>query len=192
MQFPDWQSLEERLFEQTSSVIRQFATEHSDVTCSFFAYDTDPGHGYFLPSFDTYENSLQQAQKNEQWAIEQRQKMLSQDWSWNSASYLSKSPRITDYSPDVGYFAYHIYAEFHFPELVEFRENESYPQKRNDAEDDYLEGHVRIILWRVIERLIMNDAFAQLRMSSPFRVGYQFHDEDLLVLRILKWPGGGE
>ena len=79
VQFPDWQSLEERLFEQTSSVIRQFATEHSDVTCSFFAYDTDPGYGYFLPSFDTAENSLLQAQKNEQRAIEERAKMLSQE-----------------------------------------------------------------------------------------------------------------
>lgn len=184
----DWQVLEERLFEQSCAVIKQFAEDHPDVICSFFAYDTDPGYGYFLLSFDTAENSLQQALKNEYWAIEERKKMLSQEWSWNSARSLSRVPPITDYSPDVGYFAYYMYAEIRFPELVEFKESEAYPQRSNEVEDDYLEGHVRVVLWKIIERLIASAIFSQLRLSSLFRVGYQFHEEDLLVLRILNWP----
>lgn len=186
-QFLDWQSLEERLFEQSSTIIRRFAQEHPDVTCSFFAYDTDPSYGYFLPSFDTFENSLQQAQKNEQQVIERRKKMLTQEWSWKSVSYISKSPRVTDYSPDVSCFAYHMYADLRFPELTELKESEAYAQKRNEVEDDYIEGNVRLILWKVIERLIVSNTFSQLHLSSPFRVGYQFHEEDLLVLRILNW-----
>lgn len=101
---------------------------------------------------------------------------------------MSKAPRVTDYSPDIGYFAYHMYADLNFPELAGFKESETYPQKRNAVEDDYIEGHVRIILWKVIERLIASDTFSQLHLASPFRVGYEFHDGDLLVLRILNWP----
>lgn len=39
----DWQSLEDRLFEQSKALILQFAEEHPDVTCSFLAYDTNTG-----------------------------------------------------------------------------------------------------------------------------------------------------
>lgn len=50
----DWQSLEDRLYEQSRAIILQFAAEHPDVLCSFFAYDTDPKEGYFFLGFDTY------------------------------------------------------------------------------------------------------------------------------------------
>jgi hypothetical protein len=41
----DWQALEDRLFEQSTAVLRQFAAEHPEVLCSFFAYDTNPAYG---------------------------------------------------------------------------------------------------------------------------------------------------
>lgn len=57
-----------------------------------------------------------------------------------------------------------------------------------DWGDDYAEGNTRIVLWRVIERLIESNAFGQLPLASPFRLGYQMHDDALTVLRILNWP----
>jgi hypothetical protein len=68
----DWQSLEDRLYEQSKAIIQHFAAEHPNVTCSFFAYDTDPKEGYFLLGFDTLENALCVAQENEQRAIKRR------------------------------------------------------------------------------------------------------------------------
>ncbi len=62
----DWQSLEDRLYEQSKVIIQQFAAEHPDITCSFFAYETDPIEGYFMLGFDTYENALRMVQENEQ------------------------------------------------------------------------------------------------------------------------------
>lgn len=183
-----WQSLEERLFEQTCAIIEQFAAEHPDSLCSFFAYDIDQNAGYFLPSFDTPENALKQAQQNEQRAIERREKLLLQPWSWRTASITCKFPQITDYSPDIGYFAYHIYAEIDFPELAAFKESDMYPQPENEVDDDYIEGNIHIVLWKVIERLMAGKVFSQLRLSSPFRVGYQLHEKELLTLRILNWP----
>lgn len=184
----DWQSLEDRLYEQSRAVIQQFAAEHPAVTCSFFAYDTDPQEGYFLLGFDTLENSLRMAQENEQRAIKQRNEMLTQDWSWRTAHFMLQFPRVTDYSPDIGYFAYPTYAQIDFQELADLSESDNYPQRQNNIEDDYIDGNVQIVLWKVIERLIVDEAFAPLHLSAPFHVGYQLHTDGLVVLRILNWP----
>ncbi len=185
----DWQSLEDRLYEQSRAVIQQFAAEHPDVTCSFFAYDTDPKEGYFLLGFDTLENSLHMAQENEQRAIKRRNQMLTHEWSWRHARSFLHTPRLTDYSPDVSYFAYHMYAQLNFQELVDLSESDNYPQPHNNIEDDYIEGNTRIILWKVVERLIASNIFDQLHLSTPFHVGYALHEDDqTTVLRILNWP----
>ncbi len=183
----DWQSLEDRLFKQSKALILQFAAEHPDVLCSFFAYDTNPAYGEFLPSFDSYENMLRMAQEDEQRAIAEREQMLRQEWSWRSAHYMLHS--VSDSSPDVSDFAYHIYAEIRIDELEALSVSGTYPQKNHEAEDDYINGNVRIVLWKVVERLIAAEAFAPLHLASPFRVGYQFHDDGhFIVLRLLNWP----
>lgn len=183
----DWQSLEDRLFEQSKALILRFAAEHPDVTCSFFAYDTHPAYGEFLPSFDNSENMLRMAKEDEQRAIARREKMLKREWSWRSAHTMWRSA--SDSSPDVGYFAYHIYAEIRFAELEELSMSGNYPQTNHKSEDNYIDGNVRIVLWKVVERLIADEAFAPLRLASPFRVGYQFHDDgQFIVLRLLNWP----
>jgi hypothetical protein len=184
----DWQALEDRLFEQSKALIRQFAAEHPDVLCSFFAYDTNPAYGEFLPSFDSYENMLRMAQEDEQRAIiSRREQMQRQEWSWRWAHYVLRS--VSDSSPDVSAFAYHIYAEIRSAELEALSVSGTYPQNNDESEDDYINGNVRIVLWKVVERLIAAEAFAPLRLASPFRVGYQFHDDGhFIVLRLLNWP----
>lgn len=183
----NWQSLEDRLFEESRAVILRFAAEHPDVTCSFFAYDTNPAYGEIFPSFDSYENMLRTAQEEEQRLMARREKVLTQEWSWESA--LSKTGSVSESSPSVGYFAYHIYAETRFPELEEFSMNGGYPEPPYEWQDSYIDGNVRIVLWKVVERLIAAEAFAPLRLASPFRIGYQFHDDGhFITLRILNWP----
>jgi hypothetical protein len=183
----DWQALEEQLIKQSREAIRQFATEYPDVTCSFFAYDVNPIYGEFLVSFETAAHSLEQAQENEQEVIKRRNQMLALPEAWQHAKYFSTHPVVTEYSPDVGLFAHPIYASIQVSELDELSASGVYP-KGTPTNDDYIEGNARIVLWKVIERLIASDAFSPLTLASPFRVGYQFHDEVLCVLRILNWP----
>jgi hypothetical protein len=57
-------------------------------------------------------------------------------------------------------------------------------------QDDFLESNVRLVLWRVAERLVADEAFKPLTLASPFIVGYEFHDGEDVVLRILNWPAG--
>ncbi len=183
----DWQALEDRLVEQSTAVLQQFAAEHPDVLCSFFAYDTNPAYGEFLLSFDSQDNMRRSAQKDEQRQIAQREMMLKLEGSWRGAKFNLRS--VSDSSPDVSEFAYHIYAELVWKELEELSLSEDYPQKNHAWEDTYIHGNVRIVLWKVIERLMTSEAFAPLRLASPFRVGYQFHDDGhFIVLRLLNWP----
>jgi hypothetical protein len=67
-------------------------------------------------------------------------------------------------------------------------ESDNYPQRQNNIEDDYIDGNVQIVLRKVIERLIAGEGFASLHLSSPFHADYQFHEKELVVLRILNWP----
>lgn len=185
----DWQSLEDRLYEDSQTIIRQFAAEHPDVICSSFAYGTDPREGYFLLGFNSYAHSLQMAQEHEQQAIRQRNLRLLDERAWRTASSVFNTTRTSYSSPDISYFDYPEYARIDFPELVELSESENYPQPNYDFEDDYIEGNTRIVLWKVIERLIASHSFDQLHLASPFYVGYALHEDfQPPPLRILNWP----
>lgn len=180
----DWQGIEDRLLAFSMDTIRRFASEHPKEVCSFFAYDVDLP--FFLPSFDTPENALRVAQQTEQNAIARRAKMLTLPTAWRGARHFSTSPPVLDYSYSTGHFAYHIFADIKIDELEDLQLAEDYPQ--DEAADDYAVGKTRIVLWRVIERLIDSGELRHLPLASPCRLGYQMHDNELTVLRILNWP----
>jgi len=184
---PDWHKVEEVLFDQGKAAIMQFASEHSHEQCSFFACYADPFEGLFEYCFDTFNNAIRMAMKTESEAIEYKNMMLRRDWLWKQAKILTNHPHIVDYAPFTGLFAYTPYTEITFDGWLGFVDSEDYPEKK-DGEDDYLEGNTRMIIWRVFDRFIENHLFQHLHMTSPFRLGYQFHDSDLIVLRILNWP----
>lgn len=147
---PDWQDIENRLYEESKAGILRFAAEHPEVVCSFFAYDTNPIYGEFLLCFDTLENALTVAQQNEREAIQQRKKMLTLREAWRGAKYFSTHPAVTEYSPNVGLFAYHMYASIPMRELDELSASGDYP-KGLQTDDDYIEGNACIGLWKVID-----------------------------------------
>ncbi|HLG61780.1 MAG TPA: hypothetical protein VKY19_07595 [Ktedonosporobacter sp.] len=184
---PDWNDIEETLFLRGKDAILQFATEHPTEVCSFFAYAWMPIEGNFSLCFDTFDHALQMAKENEQSAIATRKMMFEQKQAWKYALYYSTQPRIVDYAPGIDLFAYASYVDVSFHGWEEFFNSAQYP-KSLDHEDDYLEGNVRLVIWKVLERLIEGDFFSHLRLSLPFRVGYQFYDQELIVLRILNWP----
>jgi hypothetical protein len=185
-QAPHWREVETRLVEQGKMAIERFATEHPDLTCSFFAIAADPLSGAFFFCFDTPHNAIHQATKQELFALGQRQSQA--QWkrseSWRYAGALSAS--LIEYSPSANLFHYSSYAQFSFDWLA-FTDSEAYPE-RQEGQEDYLEGHTRIAIWRAIERLIADKAFLRLHMTAPFRIGYQFTEEALIVLRVLNWP----
>lgn len=185
---PNWQDIENRLYELSKAGIVRFAAEHPETTCSFFAFSANPVYGEFHLCFDTPENALECAQQHEHKATERRNRMLQGPEVWRHATSRLTLPRLTDYSPDVGLFAYYGFVELFFKELDDLGFDEDYPESR-EYEDGYSNGNGQLVMWRVLERLIDEGVFSTLRLASPFRVGYQIHDGvELVVLRILNWP----
>lgn len=181
---PNWEAVTDRLYVFTCATIERFVSEHPDEVCSFFAYDVDLP--FFLASFDTPANALKVARQAEQEAIERRAKMLTIPDAWRVARSFSMCPPVLDYCYSTGDFAYHIFDETKLDELEDLHFAEDYPEYENA--DDYAEGNTRIMLWRMIERLIASDNLNCLQLAAPFRIGYQMHDDDLTILRILNWP----
>lgn len=181
---PDWNKIEERLFKESGKAIDAFEKEHSDKQVCYFSFDSEPAYGYVLICFDTTDNSLRQARENEQQAVQRRKETLNDEWAWKWAKYQLSSPQILPFNNNAGDFMFQGFRKLEFPEWQAFRGSKDYPQCK-EGEGDYLEGRVTICFWNVIERLIEEGKLQSLPMSSPFYLGYGFHDEDQVVLRIL-------
>ena len=183
----DWRDVEARLFRWCLDGIARFAEDYPDAVCSFLAINYNTDAGFFQLSLDTPDNALREAQRNEREAIERRRKMLAPEWAWRSARYFTVNPRVVDYTPHAGAFAFHVGAGLEIDVLRQLQGSEDYPESR-ESEDDYAQGNVRVVIWRVVERLVEADVVAKLRRAAPFRVGYQIDDDELVVLRMLTWP----
>lgn len=182
----NWEEVEQTLFNGGQAALLRFATEHSDEICSFFAFAWMIVDGDFSVCLDTLSNARSRAREHEREAIESRKKILRGENAWRSARSLLTEPKIVTYAPAADLFAYAPYANIFLEDWEAFSNFESTP-KSQAWEEGYLEGNTRLVLWRVLERLIDSDTFSHLRLSSPFHVGYQFHDQELVVLRILNW-----
>jgi len=188
MKPPDWRLVEQTLFEKGKSTIEMFAQEHPDRTCSFFACSANPSSGDFTFCFDTPENASYEAMKQELFAIGQRQaarKRTDRADAWKYARTYTMSSRL-DYAPSSALFQYASYTECTL-DWRAFSDRGMYPMQK-EGQDNYLEGHTRLAICGAIDRLIVDQVFKRLSMTSPFRLGYQFHDEHLIVLRFLNWP----
>jgi hypothetical protein len=183
----DWRDVEERLLAWSRGSLQRFVQDHPDAICSFVAYGYNTDAGLFQLALDTPDNALQEGQRTEREAIARRRSMLSPEWGWRAAAYFSVTPRVVDYAPHAGAFAYHVEPALAIDALRQLQSREDYPPS-SESEDDYAQGNARVVIWRVVERLVEEDASAQVQMAPPFRVGYQIDDDELVVLRILAWP----
>jgi hypothetical protein len=187
MNLPDWKSVENKLYSESITAINSFTAEYPEEEVCYFAFDSDPVYGYVLICFDTTENSVSEARRQAQRSIEIMREYLASAWNWQTTKSMLISSQVLPFTNNTGDFQYQGYAEVKFPEWEKLAESEKYPQGDFEGADDYLEANVSVVFWRVIDRLIEEGKFSMLRMSSPFYVGYGFHDDDQIILRILNW-----
>jgi hypothetical protein len=184
----DWFKSDERLHEAALSTIHRFAKEHgnTEVCCFFFDCD-EPQYGLVHVSLDSLQNNVRSVKQLEKYAIEKRDKELVATESWRWAKHLLTTPVLSPFNTDGGDFEFGCYTTVEFPAWRELAESKEFPQSA-EHEDCYLASNARFVMWRVVEQLVSEAAFAPLLLASPFLVGYSMHDEDECVLRLLNWP----
>jgi hypothetical protein len=178
---PAWSTAQETLFEWSMAVIRQFAAEHPAELCSALAFTVDSDYAGVALNIDTLENSLAEAQRQERYLIEYRNRMFAREDGWRDARYFvaHHTNRVDDCNLR-GSYKYELVA------FVKLAAWEEYFYSIEDCPE--LEGRVIQAIWRVVERLVSSGAFESMRLSTCFRVAFGFHDDELIVLRILNWP----
>ncbi len=185
---PDWQQSEDDLFDESCETIRGFALEHPECVCSFFAFDCDAVYGDVNINLDSAQNGFAEGQKYQDESIKWRtEKLVDADsWRWAQA-YFALS--MVEHSISVSEFEFSCYGRRQFREWETFAFSSCYPKRERDDDPGYLTGHVTLILWRVLERLHDARIFEQLNLASPFRLGYEYHDDarGLVVTRIMNW-----
>jgi hypothetical protein len=181
MNQPDWTSADETLFKQSVAVIRQFITDHPDELFSTFAFSVDCLYTGAALNFDTLEHSLAEAQRHERYQIKHRSQLFADESSWRDARYfVAHYTRRVDDCNLRGSFKYDLVA------FVEVPVWEDYFNSNEECAE--LDGRVIVALWRVVDRLVKVGAFNGLKMSPCFRIAFSFHDDEMIVLRILNWP----
>jgi hypothetical protein len=183
-----WEASDRELHKASVAAIQRFAREHLGVAvcCCFFDCDS-PQYGHLSISFDTAANNARVVKDLERYAIEKRAEYLRGKLTWQWAKHQLGTPVLSPFNTNGGDFEFREFAEVKFPAWVELAEKGDYP-KGAAHEDDYLESNARLVMWRVVEQLVAENAFAPLALASPFLVGYSLHDQEEVILRLLNWP----
>jgi hypothetical protein len=188
----DWAASDERLHDACDVAIGRFAAEHAGEAVCYFALDAEPLDGCVWIALDTLANNVRVVKDREAAAVAAREAELREVGAWKkldrTLNHPLNRPTLSTFNTDREGFAYPHYADVRFPE---WKEVEKWPEL--DDYYPYKEPNVLLVLWRVAERLVAEEAFVALRMASPAAVGYGIYDsngEDFQqnIIRLLNWP----
>ena len=189
---PDWSQGEELLFERCLAALKRFGREHPDEAVSLFAYTVDTVFSGVGLNFDTPTSSLTEAKEHQRYEIEHRNHIFASDTGWKDAANSVSEPcrQIDDFNRR-GAWRYEQFEFVPVPAWEDFFNGMcgSDDDEGSDLQGRELEGRVIATLWRVTDRLVRAQAFDGLRRVPPFRIVFGFHDDEIVVLRILDWPG---
>jgi hypothetical protein len=190
---PDFASNERHLIDESIRAIREFVEQHPNELFNYFAFDCNADYGEILLCLDTLDNSIAESKKHETYLSERRREELAYDnkhtlrWAIDSLENPVTGP-VLPFNNNSGNFRYQGFAEVSFlDEWQDFVLDDDYPGQFEDSKADYLESYASVMFYRVIDALVEKDAFDGLRKSSPFLVGFDFHDGPQLIVRIINW-----
>ena len=168
----------------TREAIISFSSTHPNEEVCYFAFDCDPIYGYVLACFNTTDNSLRYVKERQERNLLRGKKILGNDKYRDNAYYYVESLNVPPHCNNTGDFKYQGYSEISFPEWEEYSRSDEYP-KSEGHKDDYLDNRVAFIFWQALTQLVEEGAFSNLKLASPTLVGFMFHDQQEIVVRIL-------
>lgn len=189
---PDFDADERRLLEETIPAIAEFAAEHADEVFRYFAFDCNPDYGEVLFSLDTEANSAAEAKKHELYVTSQRHEKLDYNdsvwlpWAISTIENPVTGP-VLPFNNNSGDFDHQGFAGVSFPDWEDLVSSDDFPVDFEESHQDYLTCKATVLLSRVIDALVECDAFSCLNRTSPFLVGFGFHDGPQVVIRMINW-----
>ena len=183
----DWPGAEELLFERSQAILRRFGLEHPEEPVSLFFYTVDSEVAGVALNFDTPANSLHGAQAHQRREIEYRNQLFASERGWQQSHYFVAHP-----TRQIDDFNRHGSCKYELFEFVELAAWEDCFNGNEETSEKELEDRIVTALWRVTDRLVKAKAFDVLKRAAPFRIAFAFHDDGIVVLRILDWPRVGE
>jgi len=181
---PNWDATEALLIEEASRAIEHFSARNATDLCSFFAFSVDYFFGDVVICFDTIDNSLLYAKRQEIQTLKARDAALCGERGWENAIYYIQRDRLCSYNPHTADFKYPDFARLHISDWEEYFGNDQLPERPDPL------GHVIVLMHKAISKLVATRAFDRLKMVSPFRVGVEFPRDELglVVMKLLNWP----
>jgi hypothetical protein len=180
---PAWDAAEALLVEEAERAIANFSTNHPADLCSFFAFSVDYCFGDIVICFDTYDNSLLHAKRNEVQTLKAWDAAFSDKRAWENAKYYLRRHGLCSYNPHTAEFKYPNFVTLHFSDWEGYFLNEQRPEHPDPL------GHVIVLMHKVVSKLVSSRSFDRLVLSSPFYVGVEFSEDlGLVVMRLLNWP----
>ena len=156
-------------------LIDSASLSEADVVCTFSLYE-DAGNGVLAAALDTYNNSLLHAKRKEKRLhrdlADARARPNFEDLLPRFAS--AQACNVRDYNASFGEMKHLLYREY-YQDLID-------DSTRSD-------GKVLHYLLDTLDKLVERNAFCNLRLASPFRLGIcTWESEDMWVTKILDWP----
>src|SRR5215470_3964574 len=113
---PDWDAAQSLLVEEGRRAIKNFSATHGAELCSFFAFCVDYCFGDVVICFDTYDNSLLHAKRNEVRTLKAWDAAFSGERGAENARDHLLRRRLCSYNPHTAEFKYPNFAKVHFPD----------------------------------------------------------------------------
>ncbi len=188
MKEPNWDTAYSRLLEESREAIARFRIEHPEVTVSDFWFDSEPRYGYVMIALNSEDSAIRFAKEQYDYHVAYRRKLFTEQLkTWLDCAIFQLSVHsVSQVCTNSGDFDFPDFAEVLFPEWQEFAESDDYPQSE-DSDRDFLKCRVGYTFWRVLEQLVAEDAFRDLHLASPTRVGFAFHDGPELTQYLINW-----
>jgi hypothetical protein len=164
--------------EKITQAVDHCARENPKEVFSAFAMYEDLANGIYAAGLDSLDNSLLHAKRQERYVHRLRQTMIQRTgWLDCCRQLASESghPSIHDFNTSFSRFKYRGILSERVEKWVDRHDITAY--------------HVMWLSWLVMDRLVENGCFGQLKLAQPFRLCFMSIDrEDALVHRLLNWP----
>jgi hypothetical protein len=184
----DFDALEAHLIAGCRAALAAYVEEADpDDPAVFFAIDCNPHYGEYLPSIDTRANALACMKAVQADVLAHRDWLVDEEpEAWKEAHEYARYQSLRMFAHEVGDFTHHMIHDAKYEAAEQFCRSERYQQLNAGAGDDgWMEGHCRRVLARVCDALIDGGAFDGVAIARPFGVGYAYHDEPMIVCRVL-------